>query len=186
MKYIDENLNTNEEVIETVEVNFLAILPKVISFCAWAIGCFLAYILVPVTGELSIVLLCLIAVLLAKKIWNLLARYLELKNRVMCLTNKRLLGKTGVFSIDAIDIPIEKINSVSASSTFWGRLFNYSTICIHVDGIGFLGIREFEFAKNAIRFKNTLMEEIEKYKETAQKKQAEEIRKAMQGGATKQ
>lgn len=95
----------------------------------------------------------------------------------LVVTNKRVIGKTGIFSFGTVDYHITKISSVSISSSFFGKIFGYMTIQIKgMDGptrpISFRGIR------NAIAFRNSVNEQIEEYEAENRRKQAEEIAKA--------
>lgn len=46
------------------------------------------------------------------------------------LTNKRIIYKWGVFHVRALGIPLQKVESITADTTFWGRIFNVGIVRI--------------------------------------------------------
>lgn len=42
-----------------------------------------------------------------------------------------LTMKKGIFNIDIIEVPYDKVNSVSVKQTFLGRIFNYGDVIIY-------------------------------------------------------
>ena len=96
-------------------------------------------------------------------------------NTELAITDKRIVGKTGVLNTDSLDAPLNKIQNVSVDQPFWGKIFNYGTVCISTAS----GIFEFGAIKNADEFKNTILDQIEKYEEARIKQQAMEMAQAM-------
>lgn len=96
----------------------------------------------------------------------------------LAVTNKRVIGKTGVVAMKSLDLPINNVQTVGIQSTFWGRIFHFSTIVVKSasgdnDGVLWKGIT------NANEMKNTITAAIEKNAEEARKAQAAEIAMAM-------
>ncbi|MDR0475607.1 MAG: PH domain-containing protein [Treponema sp.] len=71
-----------------------------------------------------------IAVILLLLIWSIF-QYICTEYGV---TNKRLILKKGVLRIFTAEIPTDRIESIYCVQRFFGRLFNYGTICI--SGVG--------------------------------------------------
>ena len=76
----------------------------------------------------------------------------------LAITNKRIIGKSGIFSSAALDAPLEKIDSVITSSGLFGKIFGYGNITIKTaaESLKFCHIRKQE------EFKRALMAQIDK------------------------
>lgn len=93
----------------------------------------------------------------------------------LTLTDRRVYGKTGIINTKSVDSPIGKINSVSIEQDFWAKVFNYSTILISTSS----GNYKFKFIKDAERFKEKTMEQIELHENEKLKKQAAALAESM-------
>lgn len=86
-------------------------------------------------------------------------------------TNKRVVGKTGVFFTQILDTPLNKVNNVAISKGIF---------CSNIEISSSSKQYVFNYIANAEELRNTLMEEIEKYEQAKIKEQAIEMAKAMQ------
>lgn len=93
----------------------------------------------------------------------------------LVLTDRRIYGKTGIINTKSVDSPISKVNSVSIEQGFWGKVFRYSTVLISTSS----GNYKFDFLKDAERFKEKTMEQIELYENDKLKKQAAALAESM-------
>ena len=55
-------------------------------------------------------------------------KYLQWRAYIWVVTNQRVIDEVGLFSHFAKESPLEKINNVSYSQSFWGHLFNYGNV----------------------------------------------------------
>lgn len=111
---------------------------------------------------------------------GVLAIFIEFKKFVLnhvqlVLTDRRVYGKTGIINTKSVDSPISKVNSVSIEQGFWGKVFHYSTVLISTSS----GNYKFDFLKDAERFKEKTMEQIELYENDKLKKQAAALAESM-------
>ena len=111
---------------------------------------------------------------------GVLAIFIEFKKFVLnhvqlVLTDRRIYGKTGIINTKSVDSPISKVNSVSIEQGFWGKVFRYSTVLISTSS----GNYKFDFLKDAERFKEKTMEQIELYENDKLKKQAAALAESM-------
>lgn len=193
-RYVKENLVEDEEVIMEAKVSYLCIIPKILSvllglgilvvyFSALSNGVFSWFDEYFGENDLLYIMLFLIpfASIGAMLIIFNIAGIFSLLNMHLIVTNKRILGKIGVFSIKAVDYPIEKIDSVSLSAGFFGKLFGYYSLSIRSVGSGSAkgGIR-FNGVRNALEFKNHITIAMERHSHDARILQAEEIAKALE------
>jgi hypothetical protein len=56
--------------------------------------------------------------------------FMDWKNCLWIITNKRLINKSGVFTKNLIETPLEKINNVIYKKDFLGMIFNYGTVYV--------------------------------------------------------
>ena len=143
--YVESNLGKNESIVKKAELNGLFLIGPILS-CLTVIG-------LP-AGIKKIV------------------RFTSIE---LAITNKRIVGKIGLFNSKALDAPLNKIQNVSVSSNFWGKIFNHGIIRIDTAA----GKFEFYAVKNADAFKGMIMSQIDQYEEDRVKQQAEEMAKSM-------
>lgn len=93
----------------------------------------------------------------------------------LAITNKRIVGKIGLLSSNALDAPLNKIQNVSVSNGLWGKIFNYGTVKINTAA----GWYSFPGIKNPNNFKTMIMNQIDQYEEDKIKQQAAEMAKSM-------
>ena len=148
--YIDKNLGRGEEIVKKAQLNSLFLLGK------WICGiCFFWLLFIPTIKAI--------------------VATIQFKNMELGITTKRVMGKTGVFNTKALDAPLNKIQNTSVTQTFWGKIFNFSTVRIDTAAGNF----SFEAVKDADSFKRALMNEIDNYEEALVKQQAMEMANAM-------
>lgn len=100
---------------------------------------------------------------------------LAFSNTELTITDKRVLGKSGVFSRHSLDAPLNKIQNVAISSGILGKIFNYGNIKIQTGGDALV----FLCIKNPNEFKRFLMNQMEVYENERIKTQAMEMATAM-------
>ena len=86
-----------------------------------------------------------------------LPKYIRARNTELAITNKKVFGKTGIFSTKTMDTPLNKINNVSVSRKLLGSILHYSSMDISSSS----GSYVFHYVKDADQFKATLMQQIE-------------------------
>ena len=88
-------------------------------------------------------------------------------------TRNSVHGRTGIIRIKALDMPLNKINSVSVTQGLIGRLFNYGTLIITGSFTGY----EYHFVSDPNSVKNILNDCIAHYNESG----ADKIVQAIKG-----
>lgn len=107
--YVDSNLLAGETVVYRAKISL------------WSIGhlIFFGAILLPVFG-LGLVFL----------IWALI-RY---KTTEFAVTDKRVIGKTGLISRNTVELFLDKVESLHVEQSVPGRILDYGTITIRGTG----------------------------------------------------
>ena len=150
MSYVEQNLNRNEEIVKKAERSAWLLVG------AWVFGILFFWLL----------FIPLIKAVIAT------VRY---RSAELAITNKRIIGKTGVVNSGSLDAPLNKIQNASVSQPFFGKIFNYGVVRIDTAAGSF----EFGCIKNAEAFKKMLMAQIDQYEEDRVKQQAAEMASAM-------
>ncbi len=155
-KYVENNLGKNEVIVKKADRNGLFLL------ATWLKGILLCWLLLIPT----------IKAIIATVQFN----HVEL-----AITNKRIVGKYGVVNTKALDASLNKVQNVSVTQTFFGKIFNYSTVKINT------AAGEFAFGaiKNADAFKGMIMAQIDQFEEDRLAQQANQMAQAMAGALNK-
>lgn len=107
----------------------------------------------------------------------LIVRLIKHANIELAVTNRRIVGKLGVFNTQALDSPLNKLQNCAVKQTFAGKIFNYATVEITTAA----GSYKFFGVKSGNDFKNTVMAQIDQFEEERIKQQADQMAKAMAG-----
>lgn len=195
-KYAEKNLRRDEKIEIKARFNFLSIILEFI----WLIICFIFSIKqfnAPTSKAIlagnttvsynvdfnelkSAIRLASAYIGLILGIFPILKKTLILLTNNLVITNKRVLGKTGILSIHAVDYPIEKVDHVTVKASFLGNIFHYATLTVDsANSSDEKNVAKFIAVSNANAFKNHLTDAIEKHQAEARRAQAEEIAKAM-------
>ncbi len=177
--YVENNLQNGETVILKAKINFMAIFGQLL----WALIVIIINIILlvlrqkdPLGGSNSAVIASQ-AILLVFGLLPLIIQIIRLSFTVLALTNKRVIGKTGIVAMKSLDIPINKVETVTIQTSFWGRIFKFYTIVIK-NASDPIGLR-LQGIKNAAEMKNAITSAIEKHEEEARRAQAAEIAMAL-------
>ncbi len=155
-KYVESNLGKGEIIVKNADRNGLALLG------IWLKGIALCWLLLIPVFKAIAATICFMKVELS-------------------FTNKRVLGKVGVFNTKALDAPLNKIQTVGVQQPFFGKIFNYGTVTIDTAS----GKFAFGYVKNADAFKSQLMGQVDQFEEDRIKQQADEMARAMAGAINK-
>ena len=151
-KYVENNLGKNETVVKKAQLTPLFLVG------AWIKG----------------ILFCWLLLIPVFKAIGATVRYCKTE---LGITNKRIVGKVGVFNTKALDAPLNKIQNVAVTQPFFGKIFNFGTVKINT------AVGEYEFSGIASpdAFKGMIMAQIDQYEEDRVKQQAAEMASAMAG-----
>ncbi|MDE6667691.1 MAG: PH domain-containing protein [Clostridia bacterium] len=196
--YFENNLNEGERIEIEIKHNRLFIAQEFIKFVIWLAVAITLHIL----GNLLVDWLCglmsdvsgldglakAIPIVLYVVVWGgfaflgiilRVASIMSVYGTKLAITNRRIIGKSGVFSSYSLDYPIEKIDSVSVNTPFFGKIFHYADI--EIKSTNAETAITFEGVTNANEFRNALTAAIAKNADEARKAQANEIANAMKG-----
>lgn len=155
-KYVENNLGKNETIVKKADLNGLFLVG------AWIKGILLCWLLLIPTVKAIIATV-------------------RFKNIELAVTTKRVIGKVGVANTQALDAPLNKIQNVSVTQPFFGKIFNYGTVQINTAA----GEYRFGAIKNADAFKKMIMSQVDQFEEDRMKQQADQMAKAMAGAISR-
>ena len=94
-----------------------------------------------------------------------LVKFLEALIHQMCteiaITNKRVMAKTGFIARETLEIPLNRVESVTIDQAVLERLTQCGTVAVRGTGHAMAPIR---FIDNPVEFRNQLNEAIASYK----------------------
>jgi len=104
-------------------------------------------------------------------------KVVERNNNLWAVTNLRVIDEYGVFSNNSKESPLEKINNVAYSQSFWGKMFGYGNVQIQTAAE--IGSTTYVAVENPKELKDTITHMQEEYKQHQITKQATELAKAI-------
>lgn len=130
-------------------------------------GILLSIFLMPVIG---IPVIFIFAVYLGYKL-------IERQRNIWAVTNMRVIDEEGVFSSDTKESPLDKINNVSYSQSFWGKIFGYGNVDIQTAAE--IGETTYKDVEKPGKLKDAITTMQEEYKKIQMKRQAKEFADAI-------
>jgi membrane protein YdbS with pleckstrin-like domain len=170
---LETRLNKDEKILLISSKHWLVIVPVLlISIIFIIIELFLVFFSPP---ELNLAFTFLIVCIIPWPvcIWQLWSYKIDL----LAVTSSRVIFEHGIFSHNAEEIPLEKINAISFNQSIIGKLFNYGNIQIQTASL--LGIMDFKFIQNPKSFRDSVDSAVDKYKKHQIMEQAKNIAESM-------
>ncbi|HEY5535570.1 MAG TPA: PH domain-containing protein [Ignavibacteria bacterium] len=104
-------------------------------------------------------------------------KIIDRNNNLWAVTNLRVVDEEGVFSLSAKESPLDKINNVSYTQSFWGRIFRYGNVEIQTAAEA--GETDTFTVMKPRQLKDSITQMQEEYKKYQTRRQAEEFADAM-------
>jgi len=197
MSYIDKNLRRGERIIASASVSWAALVPILLkAILILAVGTTLLTKLsalftlpeggkvitllghaftIPATGKfwdfLDKVLNLGMTAVIVYGIWSAVVPTLRLFCTELAVTDRKLIGKTGILNVTTLDVYLEKIDNVSIDETIFGRLLRYSTVSVGTTS----AVMAFRGISNAAAFKRIVLDCIDAREEERMRAQAEHL-----------
>lgn len=143
MGFISNNLMNEEKVVYNGTLHWIIFIPGAVVIVI-GILCFS----VPVLAGLLIIIGLIMCV----------GAYIKKITTEIAVTNKRLLGKTGLIRRDTIDLNLKKVESLYADQGIFARMLDYGTVRIVGTGGSSFKVRGVD---KPIAFKKAANEQID-------------------------
>ena len=142
---MSNNVRKDENIVFRAEIHWVIIIPYIILI---AIGTYLG-------GKYGFLITLILSLFLgfAKKLVAMLTTELY-------FTNKVIYGKIGFINTKDLSSPLDKIDHVSVESGLGGKILGYGTVVVH----SISGKYNFQFISQPARFRDALLDTIERYK----------------------
>lgn len=188
MGYAENNLQHGEAIVVRAQFSMWGAVGGVIGMIItvpFAIVCFVLGGFVSDLPSVQIYCVSIGVFLLVFGVFLLIFTVASTKSNELVVTNKRVIGKHGILGKHIIDIPIDKVDSVSVQIPFFGQLFHYNSIRINTAGSYSVGVGNaaaniFPAVTNANEIKNVINEAIERHAAEARRSQAYDIADMLQ------
>ena len=154
--YIKSQLIFGEKVIHVCRIHWKIWLPAIFWF---AVMSGIAYPLLKSPGSeyFNYVMIPLFLIFL----WYFTDAMIEHICTCLAVTNKRVICKFGFIRRSTFEINLDKVEGVNLEQSFWGRIFDCSTVIVRGTGSSHAPVPNII---NAKEFKQALLSESEKYK----------------------
>ncbi len=146
---------------------FTMVLPYILMITGIAAGIAISILSIPVAG---IPVIAVAGIYIAYKI-------LERSRNIWAVTNMRVIDEEGVFSSETKESPLDKINNVSYSQSFWGKIFGYGNVDIQTAAE--IGETTYNDVEKPGKLKDAITTMQEEYKKMQMKNQAMEFAAAV-------
>lgn len=104
-------------------------------------------------------------------------KILERNRNIWAVTNMRVIDEEGIFSSDTKESPLDKINNVSYSQSFLGKIFGYGKVDIQTAAE--IGETTYNNVESPGKLKDAITTMQEEYKKIQMKRQAKEFADAI-------
>ncbi|MCE3232193.1 MAG: rane-flanked domain protein [Rickettsiaceae bacterium] len=149
MSYVDNNLLSNEIVIQKANIHWFVYAKGVLLL---TIALYLGFSS-PGAGTVGLIVGLVIFGLIS--IGN---AFVETISTELAITNKRIIAKHGLVSRKTVELNLPKVESLKVDQSVSGRMFDFGTVVIHGTG----GVSApFKYIDSPLSFRKTVNEQIE-------------------------
>lgn len=159
-------LKKDEKILVIIRHHWLKLL---MPFAAWIIISILAAWLITAASTALIIIL----ITALYPLWE----YLNWKYNIWAVTNLRVIDEKGYFTRHAKESPLDKINNIEYSQSFWGRIFGFGNVDIQTAAE--MGESSYELIHHPKLLKDTITHAQEEYKSRMVNSQAEQLARAI-------
>jgi uncharacterized membrane protein YdbT with pleckstrin-like domain len=164
------NLKPSEKLILQSQKHWIVLLNPALVLLLFYIITVVAYWYNATAGSVSLAITFI-------PLLYLISKMLERKFDIWVVTNIRIIDECGVLSHSAKESPIDKVNNISFTQTFWGRLFGYGNVQIQTAAES--GITTYYFVSNPRLLTDTVTKCQEDFRQSQMKRQAEQLAHAI-------
>ena len=164
------NLKPTEKLILQTQKHWIVLLNPALVLLLFYIITVIAFWYNATAGMVFLAFTCIPLVYL---IWKIIERKFD----IWVVTNLRIIDEFGVLSHNAKESPIDKVNNVSFTQSFWGRLFGYGDVQIQTAAES--GMTTYYYVSNPRLLTDTVTKCQEDFRQAQMKRQAEQLANAI-------
>ena len=133
------------------------------------------FIIITFSSDATVILLPITLVIALYFVY----RIFERKVNIWVVTNLRVIDEYGIFSHNAKESPLDKINNVSYQQSLMGRLFNYGNVQIQTAAE--MGATKYRFVTSPKLLKDTITKYQDVFRQAQITDQAQKLAEAITG-----
>jgi uncharacterized membrane protein YdbT with pleckstrin-like domain len=164
------NLKPTEKLILQTQKHWIVLINPALVLLLFYIITVIAFWYNATAGMVFLAFTCIPLVYL---LWKIIER----KYDIWVVTNIRIIDEFGVLSHNAKESPIDKVNNVSFTQSFWGRLFGYGDVQIQTAAES--GMTTYYYVSNPRLLTDTVTKCQEDFRQAQIKRQAEQLANAI-------
>jgi len=164
------NLKPTEKLILQTQKHWIVLINPALVLLLFYIITVIAFWYNATAGMVFLAFTCIPLVYL---IWKIIERKFD----IWVVTNLRIIDEFGVLSHNAKESPIDKVNNVSFTQSFWGRLFGYGDVQIQTAAES--GMTTYYYVSNPRLLTDTVTKCQEDFRQAQMKRQAEQLANAI-------
>lgn len=163
-------LKKGEELILELRKHWLVLVKPALLSLIFLVLTIIFFSLAPSVGVVLLIITLVIVIYFIYMIF-------ERKINIWAVTNLRVIDEYGVFSHNAKESPLDKINNVSFKQPFIGRIFNYGDVQIQTAAE--MGATSYRYVTSPKLLKETISKCQEDYKQAQIRDQAQKLAEAI-------
>jgi uncharacterized membrane protein YdbT with pleckstrin-like domain len=167
--YIRQNLRPGETIVREAQIT-----PLHVSF-AIAFLCLFAGLPILIGSIFSVPLGVLMGLLFF--VPSSLYYYFSYKKTELGVTDLRVIEKTGVLSVNAVETALDRIQNVVYRQSMFGKIFGYGTVVIQ--SAARFGVEGIPNVREPQKLRDAILQQVELYRQKQIQDQAEAIAKSM-------
>lgn len=157
--YIEDQLNSNEELLYVCRKHWMSLLPALIAALAAVVLLFNTSRLSALVSEYPVavrVVELTVYIIALVLFWRTAKDVLIFLTTELAFTDRRLIGKVGIIRTRSLLTPLDKINHISATNGLFGRFLGFGNVLVHTSS----GQITYEQIVNHAVFIKALMDQI--------------------------
>ncbi len=155
MAFSDKQLNTGEQVVLDLRPHWWFFANQTVALVGAVLLGIVALVFFDGSPLVSLLAAALIVIVLA---W-FISRYVVWTTTNFVLTTDRLINRTGVFSREGIEIPLERINTVFFRQNLFERMIGAGNLV--VESAGEMGRQQFSHVRQPLDVQNEIYSQME-------------------------
>jgi uncharacterized membrane protein YdbT with pleckstrin-like domain len=163
-------LKKDENILLVIRHHWLKL---VLPLLSWLIIATLSAFFLNASNAMVVILITLIYPL-----WS----YFSWLNNIWVVTNLRVIDEDGFFTRHAKESPLDKINNIEYSQSFWGRIFGFGDVDIQTAAE--MGDTSYVLIHHPRQLKDMITHAQEEYKNRQLSNQAQQLAKAIAENTT--
>jgi membrane protein YdbS with pleckstrin-like domain len=156
MSYIERELNEGERIVLMGRVSWWTIVPQ--TLLALAIGVVASIAAGALSALVPLFWFIMLPLVLVLWLAVVARQVLRVLSTEIAITDRRVMSKTGILRTEVKTTPLDKVNNVNVSQSFFGNMLGYGDIEVTTATADTNDNHSIKSLAHSDRFRNTLTE----------------------------